>query len=223
VSPSPAPNVELVSHHLPKTAGTSLFHALEAAYGPRHVLGVYDPIASAALTNGEPLPVDGAIRVVHGHFRPHTNHATQFPAARRIIWVRDPIDRCWSLLRQWMKYRHGAAYERFAARHPVDDADLPTLFDRLVRDADFDGVVNIYAAYLSACDPAELDFVGRSEQLGAEIGRLGALLGVELGEFRANVNTEQRELPFDRATYAPFFERDYTFLATRLGQVYDAT
>ncbi len=223
MSPSPAPNVELVSHHLPKTAGTSLFHALEAAYGPQDVLGVYDPAASATLTNGEPLPIDARIRVVHGHFRPHTNHAAQFPAARRIIWVRDPIDRCWSLLRQWMKYRHGAAYERFAARHLHDDADLPTLFDRLVRDPDFDVVVNIYAAYLSACDPAELDFVGRSEQLGSELTRLGALLGVELGEFRENVNTEQRELPFDRATYAPFFERDYTFLAMRLGQVYDAT
>ena len=68
-----------------------------------------------------------------------------------------------------------------------------------------------------ACDPAELDFVGRTEELAAEITRLGALLGVELGEFRENVNTEQRELPFDRATYAPFFEADYRFLADRLG------
>ena len=221
MSPSPAPNVELVSHHLPKTAGTSLFHALEAAYGPERVLGVYDPAASATLTSGDPLPVDPAIRVLHGHFRPHTNHREQFPAALRIIWVRDPIDRCWSLLRQWMKYRHGAAYERFAARHPVDGADLPTLFDRLVRDPDFDGVVNIYGAYLAACDPTELDFVGRSEALGDEITRLGKLLGVELGEFRENVNTDHRELPFDRAAYAPFFERDYAFLADRLGQVYD--
>jgi hypothetical protein len=185
------------------------------------VFGVYDPEASAMLTNGEPFPIDPAIRVAHGHFRPHSNHASQFPGARRIIWVRDPIDRCWSLLRQWMRYRHGAAFERFAARHMHDDADLPTLFDRLVRDPDFDGVVNIYASYLSACDPVELDFVGRSEDLGNELVRLGELLGVELGEFRENVDTDHRALPFDRATYAPSFARDYAFLADRLGQPYD--
>ena len=185
------------------------------------MLGIYDPDDSATLTNGDPLDVAPGIRVVHGHFRPHTKHSAQFPAARRIIWVRDPVDRCWSLLRQWMKYRHGAAFERFAARHLHDDADLPTLFDRLVRDPEFDGVVNIYGAYLAACDPAELDFVGRTEDLPSEITRLGALLGVELGEFRENVNTEQRDLPFDRATYAPFFEADYRFLAERLGQTYD--
>ena len=222
MSALPATDVELVSHHLPKTAGTSLFHSLEAAYGADHVLGVYDPDDSATLTNGEPFEIGPAIRVVHGHFRPHTNHGRQFPHARRIIWVRDPIERCWSLLRQWMKYRHGAAYERFAARHLHDDADLPTLFDRLVRDPDFAGVVNIYATYLAACDPAELDFVGRTEHLSTEIGRLGTLLGRELGEFRENVDTEARELPFERADYVPFFAADFEFLATRLGQVYDA-
>ena len=221
MSPPPTQSVELVSHHLPKTAGTSLFHALEAAYGPHHVLGIYEPAASATLTSGEPLAIAPAIRVVHGHFRPHTNHGAQFPAARRIIWVRDPIERCWSLLRQWMKHRHGAAYERFSARHLHDDADLATLFDRLVRDPELGDVVNIYGAYLAACDPEELDFVGRTEDLANEITRLGALLGVELGEFHENVNTDQRALPFDRATYAPFFEADYRFLAERLGQVYD--
>ena len=219
---SPAPNVELVSHHLPKTAGTSLFRALEAAYGPDRVLGIYDPVSSATLTKGEPLVTDPAVRVVHGHFRPHTNHRAQFPVARRIIWVRDPIERCWSLLRQWMTYRHGAAYDRFAARHLHDGADLATLFDRLVRDPEFDGVVNLYRAYLSACDPADLDFVGRAEDLGSELPRLGALLGVELGEFRENINTDQRELPFERSAYARFFEADYAFLADRLGQVYEA-
>ena len=223
VSPPPATDVALVSHHLPKTAGTSLFHSLETAYGAERVLGIYDPDDSATLTNGQPLDVAPGIRVLHGHFRPHTNHGTQFPRARRIIWVRDPIERCWSLLRQWMKYRHGTAYERFAARHLDDDADLPVLFDRLVRDPDFAGVVNVYATYFAACDPAELDFVGRTEEVSSEIVRLGSLLGVELGEFRENVNVEARELPFDRVAYAPFFAADYEFLATRLGQIYDAT
>jgi hypothetical protein len=222
VSPSPSTNVELVSHHLPKTAGTSLFHSLEAAYGPDHVLGIYDPATSATLTTGEPLAIEPEIRVVHGHFRPHRNHRAQFPGARRIIWVRDPIERCWSLLRQWMNHRHGAAYERFAARHLHDDAGLPTLFDRLVRDPEFGDVVNVYGSYLAACDPAELDFVGRTEDLANEITRLGALLGVELGEYRENVNRDQRELPFERAAYTPYFEADYRFLAERLGQVYDA-
>ena len=223
MSPPPATDVELVSHHLPKTAGTSLFHSLETAYGPESVRGIYDPADSAALTNGEPIDIAPGIRVVHGHFRPHTHHGRQFPNAFRIIWVRDPIERCWSLLRQWMRYRHGAAYERFAARHLHDDADLATLFDRLVRDPDFAGVVNIYATYLAACDPDELDFVGRTEQLSTEMGRLGALLGRPLGEFRENVDHEAPELPFERAAYAPYFAADYEFLATRLGQVYDAT
>lgn len=228
MSPSSSTNVELVSHHLPKTAGTSLFRSLEAAYGAEQVLGIYDPADSAALTSGSPLAIDDAIRVVHGHFRPHSRHAVQFPNARRIIWVRDPVDRCWSLLRQWMKYRHGAAFERFAARHLRDDAeetegtDLITLFDRLVRDPEFDAVVNVYRSYLAACDPSELDFVGRTEDLSVEIVRLGKLLGVDLGEFRENVDSDRRELPFDRSRYATFFEPDYTFLAEQLGQVYDA-
>ena len=217
------PNVALVSHHLPKTAGTSLFRSLEAAYGAAHVAGIYEPAESALLSGGAEIEVDASIRVLHGHFRPHSNHAVQFPNARRIIWVRDPIERCWSLLRQWMKYRHGAAYERFAARHPVDDAPMSDLFDRLVRDPEFADVVNIYATYLAACDASELDFVGRTEELASEIVRLGDLLDTELTVFHENVNVEKQSLPVERATYAPFFAADYAFLATHLGQPYEPT
>jgi hypothetical protein len=125
------------------------------------------------------------------------------------------------LLGQWLTHRHGAAYERFAARHIDDGAGPAELFDRLVRDPEFDGVVNVYRAYLSGADPSDLDFVGRTESLESELERLSALLGLELGVFRENVGGSDRRFPLDRSQYAAFFAADYEFLASRLGQPYD--
>ena len=80
--------LELISVHLPKTAGTAFRHVLTDIYGMDGVLGDYPPdsIHDPEGTIGK------QVRVIHGHFQP-TKYQGYFPAAKRIVWLRHPLFR----------------------------------------------------------------------------------------------------------------------------------
>ncbi|MEG4807799.1 DUF4214 domain-containing protein [Microcoleus sp. F8-D3] len=88
------PGLEIMSYHIPKTAGTTFFIALTQVYGLDKIAGFLDE--SLAVSAG----VDPqTIKVIHGHvpsrkyFRPDR--------VKEIIWLRDPILRLISLYFFW--------------------------------------------------------------------------------------------------------------------------
>ncbi|MEG4504728.1 DUF4214 domain-containing protein [Microcoleus sp. F6_B4] len=88
------PSLEIMSYHIPKTAGTTFFIALTQVYGLDKIAGFLDE--SLAVSEG----VDPqTIKVIHGHvpsrkyFRP--------ARVKEIIWLRDPILRLISLYFFW--------------------------------------------------------------------------------------------------------------------------
>ncbi|MEG4445336.1 DUF4214 domain-containing protein [Microcoleus sp. AT9_B5] len=88
------PGLEIMSYHIPKTAGTTFFIALTQVYGLDKIAGFLDE--SLAVSAG----VDPqTIKVIHGHvpsrkyFRP--------AQVKEIIWLRDPILRLISLYFFW--------------------------------------------------------------------------------------------------------------------------
>ncbi len=91
--------IELISMHIPKTAGTSLRNMLKEHYGEKHAVRFDINITTKRIDienqefDKNKLP--GKIKVIHGHFYyqdlvDQLNLATD---VKMITWLRDPVDR----------------------------------------------------------------------------------------------------------------------------------
>lgn len=87
------PNVEIISVHVPKTAGTTFKTILLDIYQPENIVFDYP---KTPLLSEKVLTLPSNIRLIHGHF-PVTKYNNYFPQAHRIAWLREPIDRLISL------------------------------------------------------------------------------------------------------------------------------
>ena len=80
--------IELISVHIPKTAGTAFRHVLTDIYGLNGVLGDYPPDC----IHSPEKSISKEIKVIHGHFEP-SKYRGYFPTAKRIVWLRHPLFR----------------------------------------------------------------------------------------------------------------------------------
>jgi hypothetical protein len=81
-------NLEIISVHIPKTAGTTLRNLLIQIYGKDQVCTHYPDSPQVDGTR----TVTPETKVVHGHFHVR-EYLHQFPDAKKIAWVRHPITR----------------------------------------------------------------------------------------------------------------------------------
>ena len=206
------PNVELISHHIPKTAGTSFYKTLTGAYGEKRVMGVYDHDLCVSLVREEPVWVPSDKIVLHGHFPARPFQLKQFPNARHIIWIRDPIERAWSNLRHWLANESGAKYPEFKTKYMAGEYTKAELFHNLVHDDFFRDVVRVYKNAFRSIKPADFHFIGRTENYDEEIVRLGELLGKPFSSAKENTSKIPQELPFKREDYLDVFASEYEFL-----------
>jgi len=91
--------LELISLHIPKTAGTSFRNILKEAYGDDHVVRFdihRDPlrirVEEKLLSRNK---ISREIRVIHGHFKylDLLEHVDIKPDIPVITWLRNPVDR----------------------------------------------------------------------------------------------------------------------------------
>jgi hypothetical protein len=210
--------IQLLSYHLPKTAGTSLYLALEQAYGKQHIQRMYDHSDIAKLLLGKPVWVPKQAEVMHGHFRPHPKHSEIYPNAKRIIWVRDPINWCWSTFQHYLWQKNGKVYayinEAYLSKKEWDRNEL---FIELLNDPEFDRVRLYFSKYNKHIEPGFFDFVGKSEDFKTELGRLGELLNKEFIVQEANKNPNSVGLKTPRKTLYPYFKSQYQFIKEHFG------
>lgn len=95
--------IEIISVHVPKTAGTTFRKALVNAYGKEGVLWDYNKEkVEKILLEVNPKK----IQAIHGHFKVQ-KYEDRFPEAKRIIWIRDPLKRLisnyWHLVTYFQK------------------------------------------------------------------------------------------------------------------------
>lgn len=88
--------LELISLHIPKTAGTSFYHLLKQVYGEQLSLSYRRRDILTNLSNGDFTTDTLAprIRVLHGHF--HYSEIAALHSAKEaklICWIREPLDR----------------------------------------------------------------------------------------------------------------------------------
>jgi hypothetical protein len=173
--------LELISVHVPKTAGTAFRRVLEQHYsaGTLHLdysEFVLDPLSDFQAQfpaweaeNARRLrELPATVRCVHGHFW-LGKYATLFPAARKVVWLRDPVARLvshyffWKTLPPTDHSLHRQMREQDLSL--LAFAELPGMRDVVTR------------VFLSGWSLADCFFVGIQEHFDADLERLGALMG----------------------------------------------
>lgn len=174
-------SVELVSIHVPKTAGTTFFVSLRNHFGDALVTDDDHVPGTSHDLSEPPMPPPHA-RAVHGHFR--GDRYREFKDAFHVTFLRDPVEQFISNYFFWLTYPlHGdPRHTRLVEERP----DIVS-FARTLKGALLHG-------FFSRMDPASLDFVGFTEQLDQDFAALSRLLGFPID---AGVRVNQTALPPD--------------------------
>ena len=197
-------SIELVSVHVPKTAGTSFRAILDQVYGADRVYTVYPtPNNRATLlrTHEEWLADSVALcragrsgpRVVHGHFLMKW-YADRFPHAPAITWLRDPVDRIASFYFMWREmapWPTASPLQQAVRRGDLDllaFARAPAIRDQVTRQ------------FVGSSAGRGLSFIGIQERFDDDVARLGRLLGwppVQVPRENVNVSAAYRDRSVD--------------------------
>lgn len=148
--------LELSSVHIPKSAGTSFLAVLRGWYGAGLSLEYH--------CNGTLDGIQPWTRAIHGHFK-----ATEHEAERLITWMREPAKRVASHYYYW---KVTAPVAR------VDPLHVAVIRNELslLEFADHPEIRNLTASYMDGLDLDAFDFVGISESIAPETGRLARIL-----------------------------------------------
>lgn len=195
---SPHSKVTLLSHHIPKTAGSSLRVAFEKSFGRRYVYGIYANTGATQMSLGQDIWVPGSAKVIHGHFRPHPAHQTLFPNALRAVWVRDPIERIWSLVGHLLALKEKHPHYIFLKKAGLK-AELSSqeeiVYEMITTDT-LREFTKAYSSYFSAVPIEKFSFVGSKHSFEKDLNRLSELAGVSLKMLQLNKRSEQsRPIP----------------------------
>jgi hypothetical protein len=168
--------IEVISVHIPKTAGTAFRHVLLDVYGMESVLEDYPPDRIHQLNQ----PISDKIQVIHGHFAPN-KYKQYFSQAKKIVWLRHPIFRLIS--------------EYFFAKTIQDRANAIhfQLLEQnlgIVEFAAIPAMRNFLSRKIEGMKLAEFDFVGIQEFYPSDLAELQKLLSWK--DFQATTKNSNR-------------------------------
>lgn len=172
--------MEIVSVHVPKTAGTTFSNVLIRNYGLDQVFKDY--------ANEDLRSVRPEHRVIHGHFCVAKYHGL-YPEAKRIAWIRHPA--AWLISFYF--------YARTIPRQPGNPAVCRLQDDNLsiLEFAEHPTARNVVTRqYLYGLELEEFDFVGVQEHFRTDLDDLSDALGwsrFEVGNDNANPDPTYRE------------------------------
>jgi hypothetical protein len=161
--------LELLSIHVPKTAGSSFRRILERVYHEEgELLSLYDTEVVAAIGEDRLPLIDAGVRAIHGHFPATRALRDAYPRARIVAWVREPVERAISYFHYWKRLpRHGNPLHDFFL-----DQDLS-----LVEFASHPAMVNEYSYYLGRIPLEDFFFVGLMERFDTDVALLAHRMG----------------------------------------------
>lgn len=172
-----AERLELVSLHIPKTAGTSFRDILKQVYGAEAVLRVDNPLEKDLLKFDEiKVATDQfptGTKVIHGHFNINRlrNYLPVPEKVHRITWLRHPVDRVISNYHYLIK--------RLAEEHAAVGLQLNFLHKiqrNLLEFAQAEVNRNVQAKFLEGTALSEFSFVGIQEHFAADVSDLAKAL-----------------------------------------------
>jgi len=167
---------ELISLHIPKTAGTSFRNILKSVYGDKNVIRFDINIKGVVRLNediylGKKLP---STQVIHGHFQYEMLTSTfQLPEHYKFItWVRDPVKRVISNF-----YYLESRLKEILNEDQKNLNILSKMQRSLIEYARVDINRNRQSKFLKGKPLDTFDFIGIQEYFPEEILRLSAILG----------------------------------------------
>lgn len=171
-----APNLQLVSLHIPKTAGTSFRSILKQVYGTKAVVR-FDIINGEAyieqkLFKGDKLP--SHIKVIHGHFcYADLIQKVQLPAAvKKITWLRHPVKRTVS------NYFYLCSMLKHYLQEEKNKIDILSKMQRTILEYAGDNYnKNRISFFLRGSSFEDYDFVGLVEHFDEDLKLMSAKLG----------------------------------------------
>lgn len=187
-------NIELISIHIPKTAGCSFRTILDHVYGNNSVARVDIPLKSKLPRYDKPkirLPViDGNVRVIHGHF--NFNDLQKKYSIRSdvpvITWLRDPVERVISNYFYLQKMIRG-----FIKGGGGNLNILHAMERSLLEYASIDISRNRISRFLENAELDNIYFIGIVEHYSEDLEHLSDMLGWKsYQEVRCNTSQEQR-------------------------------
>ncbi|MDJ0555859.1 MAG: methyltransferase domain-containing protein [Microcoleaceae cyanobacterium MO_207.B10] len=94
--------LELISIHIPKTAGTTFKQVLRQIYNPDEIF--FDYPHKGNLRHKMLIKPKPEVKVIHGHFAAD-KYDKNFPDIKKVIWLRHPIKRLISLYFFWITWQ----------------------------------------------------------------------------------------------------------------------
>ncbi|NVK56712.1 MAG: hypothetical protein HWE26_13985 [Alteromonadaceae bacterium] len=203
--------VKWVSYHIPKTAGTSFRLSLESAYGARRVFGVYADSGAKEMSRAEQIWLPRSATVLHGHFKALPKHGVLFPNAKRLVWLRDPIQRSWSLLNHTLDISNNDNVYGFIKNKFIDKgiSDREEIFLSLLSDKESKKFFHAYSLFFKTVGKDFFHFVGNSNDYDDELKRLSNLMGIRLTQNYLNESKVKRKAPEVPRALHKYFDDEY--------------
>lgn len=185
-------DIQWLSYHIPKTAGSSLRLMFYKEFGRSRIVDVYRPEEARFLGQGKPIEIPRRARVVHGHFKPHPKHSELFPNANSMVWVRDPIQRIWSLVGhlldlQWKHPHYETLHSLFISKGIENQTDI---VERIIKDGSIPYMVSAYSRFFSAVGIQKFSFVGSMHNFDNSIELLNKEFNLTLKPIHRNIRSK---------------------------------
>jgi hypothetical protein len=166
--------IELISIHIPKTAGTSFYDILMQVYGdglsPSYKRRDLYPVEGGpCLLEGK---LDPGLRILHGHFTWPEVKRHYTPGHTKIItWLRDPVERVVSNYQFFIHRLHNPDLNPMVADLNVHRKEEPlTTYAALPENR------NRMTQFLHGLRVEDFFFIGFTASFSQDVVRLGALL-----------------------------------------------
>lgn len=184
-------------YHVPKTAGSSLRQSFTQALGEQAVFGIYRNTGASELGAGKPVWVPLRSSVLFGHFPTNIAHRAMFPNAKMVTWVREPLERAWSLLGHYLAVKEQSPQYRVIKENYIDKgvSKKAAIFERMLKENTFKASMNVYAHYFNQIPLDKFDFVGSVSKNTEDLKRLQRFIGKPLQEAQENVRNSASTFP----------------------------
>jgi Sulfotransferase family len=177
-----SPNIDIVSVHIPKTAGSTFGHVFLYNLYTREQIS-YDY---------EWLPVEDILpklpaetRVIHGHFQA-TKYRTALPNAKIITWIRHPFSQLISWYFFWLAPPKGVIYNEDHRYFLESKMSFATFLTMPYVDNSFSNF------YLQGVDLDDFYFIGLQEFFAEDVQDLSRMMkrpDIVFPEYTINENT----------------------------------
>jgi tetratricopeptide (TPR) repeat protein len=179
--------VELISVHVPKTAGTTFMDILNQIYGKQNI---YFDYLEPRPVKYEPSDIPHNFRVIHGHFN-ILKYDCLHARAKKIIWLRHPIHIVISLYFYWLHVPLGDIYQ-----YPDIVRDVKMLNINLDEFVEHYEARNLISQYICDGKLNNFDFVGVQEFFQEDLADLQKMLNwsdFRINEKNKNPNPKYKE------------------------------